>query len=528
MTTQPQDDNDQEQGTTGAVSVQTPTLPAVSADVRSDIIPARILNEGNLRELPVFPLQKRRSKKFQTKDGLLIHVERPMRRDGTPSMTLWEVRGPLQPSDKAIFMAVESYISDEFLSRGREVPEWIRIPSYRTLLRHKGSTTPGEWDIHDAKDSLERIKQATLKSKGAWRAKRVDENGQTTEEWIEGSFNLYSQVWFRGQTRADGKQVIRGAIVVLDPIYRGSLNANHVIPLDYELWLTLKNPVARRLLEILTGKFYGMTRNQGRVLTLDYQRLCDDLPLEQRQYLSYAKRGLHRAHTELLKLEFLAADPVWEWTPRARRVQYTPGPRFHAFQTKKIAPKQAVVAAIEPAPAPSPEAGEQPQSLETELTARGISAQTAAALVQRHPLAHLENHLDIHDQELERSVPMTSPAGKLVYRIENDLPAPDWYKTPAEREAKNQRHLEAARKRAEDEAAEQRRRQWWLDETPQQHTDAYLNNIWVHSFQFQNGRAPTPEERQLRHDHELEQFRTQAQRGQEKGSRGEATAAPTA
>ncbi len=35
-------------------------------------LPARVLTEGNLRALPVSPLQKGRSKRFQSKDGLTL------------------------------------------------------------------------------------------------------------------------------------------------------------------------------------------------------------------------------------------------------------------------------------------------------------------------------------------------------------------------------------------------------------------------------------------------------------------------
>lgn len=419
--------------------------------------PAKILNEGNLRMLPVFPLQKGRSKKFQSKDGLVIRVVREKRVDGAPGLTLWEVTGPLQPSDKAVFMAVESFITGEYLAKNREVPEWLRIPSYRLLLRHRGIQHPRAWDIEDLKAGLRRITRTTCHTEGAWRSRQIDsETGKATEEWISGDFHIYDSVWVRGETRPDGKEVVRGAVVALGREYRHSLNSNHIIPLDYELWRSLRNPVGRRLMEILSGKFYGLSRRRGKVLTQDYQELCEILPLEPQRYLSDARQSLRRAHAELVHHSFLAAQPVWEWSRDSKKVLYAPGSR----STRPVRLESAPV---------EQGSGEAPQnSLGEELTARGVTAGVAERLIRDFPEERIRRHLDIHDQELAAGVKQENPGGRLHRRITEDWTPFEGYKTPEQRQAadeerrrfEDRERAEVDRRATDEERLRQERAEW--------------------------------------------------------------------
>lgn len=435
-------------------------------------VPSRVKNEPNLRRLPVFPLQKGRSKRFQSKDGLLIRVERPRNQDGSPSLTVWEVTGSLQPSDKAVFMAVESFMTEHYLSKGREVPEWVPIPSYRLLLRHEGKTTPGISQFNDLKDSLRRIKRTALHSEGAWRSKRIDEQtGQTVDEWVSGDFGLYDEVWIRGETRADGKIVLRGAVIALGRTYRKSLNSNHVIPLDYDLWLALKNPVARRLLEILSGKFYGMHKGGGKNLAQDYiTDVCDLLPLEPQRHLSDAKRSLRRAHAELVRHAYLASEPAWEWTPQTKRITYTPGPRARG---RRALPAQHRAPALQV---------EQGSPLAVELERRGVAPDVAARLVRDYDEQRIRRQLDMHDHELRQRSDIANPGGRLAARIRDDWPAVAGYQTPDDRAAAAARQKAADEQRAAEREAEQRAARWWEYETPEEHAQHELAGFWLLSW----------------------------------------------
>lgn len=478
--------------------------------------PNRVLTEGNLRALPVFPLQKRRSKKFASKDGFLIRLQRPQRRDGVPTLTLWEVRGPLQPSDKAVFMAVESLITDEYLSKGKEVPEWVKVPSYRFLLRHKGEDHPSEWDIEDLKESLRRIRDTGLYSEGAWRSKRLDpETGQTLEEWIKGSFGLYNEVWLRGETRSDGKVVVHGLIIELGRHYRQSLNGNHVVPLDYDLWRTLKNPVARRIQEVLSAKFYGLQQRGGRALAQNYGELCDLLPLEPQHYLSDAKASFRRAHAELVQHAFLATEPTWEWAPQIKRIRYIPGPRARGRAAVARPRHHAAL----PASLDHPEQG---SPLAAELERRGVTPDVAARLIHEYDEERVRRHLDVQDRELEQRRDIENPGGRLRQRIEEDWPAFAGYQTPEERAGAAMHRKAVEQQRAAELEDQQRRARWWQHESPEEHAQRHLAGPWLLGWKARQGdftAEPTPEERAAALHELTERFTAEAVAKAVEGSR---------
>lgn len=477
-------------------TTQTDTTDDASKRAGESTPLSRVLTEGNLRVLPAFPLQKRRSARFQTKDGLVIRFHGPAPEPGGKPV-LWEVRGPLQPSDKATFMAVESFITREFLSKHREVPPWLQIPSYRLLLRHRGQLTPSEWDIEDLKESLIRIKATTFISDRTWKSKRLDpESGHPVTEWEVGAVSLYDEVCLRGEERPDGTRVLRGVTIVLGRKYRANLNANHVIPLDYDLWRELRNPVARRLLELLSVKFYGMLHGGGHVLTLDYGDLCDRLPLQPQRYRSDAKQSLRRAHAELLNRAFLAGGPEWQWDRDARRIQYRPGRRFLEFHGHQI-----------PLALDEQGRGEAPTStLAQELTRRGVNQAIAARLVRTFPEPHIRRHLDIYDQRTGTNAgpPIGKPGAWLRSQIEQDWSPHDGYRTPEQRAQAKAREDARQAQEAADRAERERDRLEWEATPPEEKARTALDR-WLAMRQAIKP-APTPDEIAVKHAELLREY----------------------
>jgi hypothetical protein len=97
------------------------------------------------------------------------------------------------------------------------------------------------------------------------------------------------------------------------------------------------------------------------------------------------------------------------------------------------------------------------RTLVTELTNRGVTAKSAAELVQQHPAETIQLKIEVFDWLVERQDKRVakSPEGYLVKSIRDDYKAPNGFASKADRE----QQAEAIRQRQRTDAEKRRRKQ---------------------------------------------------------------------
>ncbi len=495
-------------------------------------ISPKLMREANLLRLPTFPLQKRLSSRFRSDNhsGFFRHqIERPSRPDGKAGPAVWRVEGPVRPADKSTFVGVESYLRHRF--RDAAVPRLVEVEKIGPVLRHMGIRVPGKRDIQGFAESVHRIVGTTLYSAGFWRGFRADrESGREEEFYVTASFHLYDAAYFKGDPLPDGSYLARGMVLRLSDEYLASLNTAKVIPLDYDLWMSLRstsspgkkglegNYVARRLLEILSPKFYGMVLSHGTHLQQDYDELCEYLPLEPRGYLSQAKASLQTAHEYLVKRRFLGQEPEWEWTAQRRRLVYAPGDRYYDFhhgQQIRLFEGGEEAGGTEEKPRTAAATEQHPEPvLVDELVRRGFEPRQDAETYVRTQAEEVRRQLPWFDYELERQGDrIQSPGAWLRKRIDRRMGKPRGYVSPEEVAAKRRR-VEADRDAKRRAAAEEddRRVNWWKYQTPEEKARSYIDGVWLFRWKNKHGydREPSQAERDEAYQTQIRKLEVEA------------------
>jgi hypothetical protein len=105
------------------------------------------------------------------------------------------------------------------------------------------------------KKSLKSIIATTVESKGAFYSKNDKRN-------IDDTFHLYERVVFKGE-KLRGGEIAEDNYVYLGSWYLENINARYVKPIDYDYYILLGLPIASRLYEMLSVKFYGLLESTG-------------------------------------------------------------------------------------------------------------------------------------------------------------------------------------------------------------------------------------------------------------------------
>ena len=116
-------------------------------------------------------------------------------------------------------------------------------------------------------------------------------------------------------------------VVYFDRAFIDSVNAGHVRPLNWGLWIALRDPVAQRMLEIIDPEFRGGTATP----TLDADVLARLLPLSPAVARSRRRIVLEQAHASLKTRGYVKrVDRHSSGTTDL--YTYRPGPTFVAMQ----------------------------------------------------------------------------------------------------------------------------------------------------------------------------------------------------
>ena len=240
-------------------------------------------------------------------------------RNGESEEAVWRVTphpnyGRPGPLAYRVHRAVEQLITEH----GLPIANPVQL-SIHDLCRRMGKNAGGT-EYRKIKDALVAIKATQIESKGSFYAK-----AQT--RYIDEVFSLYERIVFAGERLPDGT-VTEKTLLWLGSWYLENLNSLYVKPLNYQFYLGLHTPIARRLYETLGVKFYKVIRNQHPWIRYRYSTLCKLLPATRHHFPSQVRQQLNPAHKELIDGKFLAGVKLTA-IPHSRdwHITYYPGAR---------------------------------------------------------------------------------------------------------------------------------------------------------------------------------------------------------
>jgi len=395
------------------------------------------------------------------------------------------------PFDREVHKAIEQIINELPLPIQNPIP----LGSLRNLCKRMGIDKYGGSQYRKIKESLQRITLTGIISKSAFYSK-------LKRQWVEDTFHLYDRVVFKGRELPNG-EIADNNYLYLNSWYLSNINANYVKPIDWSYYKFLETPVAQRLYELLSVKFYGLALKEGNCISYRYSTLCDLLPLTRQSYFSLAKKILDPAHKKLKETGFISN---WSWEEVAQKskekdwlIRYYPGRRARE-EIERFRGKEQLEFMLPPPK--DEEIIESRMELSAEdfnvveqLTQRGITAATAKMLAKSHPAEHILRQIEVFDWLKERKSPLVerNPGGFLRKAIEEN------YQPPKE-------YLEQKDKRDKEQKKEDRRERWrryreelirqntnnWDKVSPERRIEGRLS-FWIAS-ETMKGRKPTLEQ----------------------------------
>jgi hypothetical protein len=284
--------------------------------------------------------------------------------------------------------------------------------------------------------------------------------------WTTRGFHILDNFEINNARALDGQGELVPCRVTWNKVVFDSFAAGYLKTIDYQLYLKLHHPTARRMYRFLSKRMYHRPD-----WTFDIRDFAFEHIGLSRNYSGNAakiKEKLQPALEELEAIGFL--EPL---AKEARFQKDGPSWTIRLVQAQRFAPNHLappLPTGQEPAAPP----GDPP--LVAQLVARDVTRSRAVELVKQHPAATIEAKLEIFDwlTETKDKRLARSPAGWLVKAIEDDYAAPKGFENRPDRERRRQadadrrRQSEAdARARAEDEAVDR----YWAALTPPQQAE---------------------------------------------------------
>ncbi len=250
----------------------------------------------------------------------------------------------------------------------------------------------------------------------------------TAKSWVDENFHVLDNVtlYDRERRKRSGKPGKAGSKPVAvkrprkigtegDPLPLSSFRWNEVIfesfqsgnlkQLDLEFYLRLRLPTTKRMFRFLDKRFYRRSRIDFDLRTL----ACEHIGMSRSYAPTELKRRLRPALEELEQLGFL--EPL--------------GPEERYSWIARGCWRIILIRAEPPQPEPSPPT--ERSALVDSLTARGVTAKTAAELVEGHPSGRIRTKLEVFDWLVKNEDKRVgkNPAGYLVASIRSDYQAPE-------------------------------------------------------------------------------------------------------
>jgi hypothetical protein len=335
--------------------------------------------------------------------------------------------GLTTPADDEVILALIQITRQKNNFTNRKV-EFSRLELIRMLA----------WPSHGASYdrielALDRWMSVYLKYENAWRDNRT--KSWTSPKDPEGfhiidNYKLYD-------SRSSGEQLdLLQSYIVWNQVIFDSFQAGYLKPLDYDLCMGLRNSTAKRMYRFLDKRFHHKADWSFDLKELAHAHIGLGRNYEGPAHL---KRNLMPAIAELEAVGFLEPLPTDERFTRN-------GKDWKVRLIQKGGMAVALLPASDAEPSPPP--------LVAELVKRGVTASTAADLVQKHPADYIQLKIDVVDWMAEKKDKRIekSPAGYLVKSITSDYATPKGFVSRADRQ-----QAEQARQARERQAAEDRR-----------------------------------------------------------------------
>lgn len=157
-----------------------------------------------------------------------------------------------------------------------------------------------------------------------------------TKDYDDGfSGVVFSQVIYKGGKVKEGTTADANYIWPA-PWWLSNYFYNYVKPIDFNLYLRLRKPIAKALYSLLENGWYA---SKGTVYAKSYEDLCSEFLLTPNKYLSDIKKQLDPSHEELKKEQFLRQ---WEYSEGKTGlvIKYYPGEKFFEDQKARAKRKQ--------------------------------------------------------------------------------------------------------------------------------------------------------------------------------------------
>lgn len=270
--------------------------------------------------------------------------------------------------------------------------------------------------------------------------------------WVNKDFGVFDNLFIYEREELDRRQAPADSWLVWNEVVYNSFQAGYLKKLDWDLYLRLKDPVAKRLYRFLDKRFYHSDR-----LVMDLGELAfNKVRMSPNYNTAQAKRALMKGIREL--------EHLWELRPMP------PEKRF-----EKVSRGQwEVVFAKRKRKKPRPETvAREPSELSYQLTKRGVGPAMAAELAEKHPTERVQTMIELFDWHNAKG--QERGAGFLVAGIRSAEPYahPKGFRTNAEAKRQQAQSRTAERKRTARQRRQQERKQ---SETAAQ--DRPLEEFW--------------------------------------------------
>lgn len=443
------------------------------------IIPKILRTEFNFLKYPFFDLSKTsKREKIEIKE----HIESS---EGSAEL-VWKVTKNIEfgfPSafDKKLHRAVEQIVD----KMPKPITNPIKLGSLRSLCGLM-KINPSGVNTNEVKKSLQRIVATTIQSQGVFYLKKE-------KRTINDTFHLYDRVLLTGDELPDGKKA-DAVYLLLSSWYLQNINANYVVPLDWDYYQKLQGNIATRMYEFIGLFIYAALENNQNFVQTRYSRICDYFPLTRQTEKWKAQKQLGSAHNELIKDKYFANVEWFDCTGKNDwLLKYHIGERAIAeWKRNKQYYRYEISETKQPEPLPEDTKG-QSQTLADELVKRNITSTVAEKLCKDYPEDRIKIWIEALDYLVEIKSPLIkkNPAGYLIKAIEGNWALPPNF-VPKEERIKRQQDQEERKKQHEYNLRVQEYKDW-LKITDKQKVKGELM-MWEIRYKKRNNRLPTPDE----------------------------------
>ncbi|MFL6463243.1 MAG: replication initiator protein A [Bryobacteraceae bacterium] len=382
------------------------SLPLISTPLAVDFIRF----EKNLLQMGFFGAHDTRHRNLSTR-----RIEQLVNREGQKIKVAAEFRasqefGLPSTSDRDKYIAFMRIAMEQKAKAGGALENPIRFTGYQ-LLKELGLSFSGEnyedinrWGQRMADTSITSEQVIYLAAKKKYANKTV---------------HVFRSFTRAGQSDLNGSGKAEAFEVVLEDWLLENLNQSYVVPEDFNAYRKLKRPTAKGVFGYLHLWFHA---SQGRDVEKDYGELCILLNIPAYRHVSKIRETMGRSLDELTSIGYLSK---WDVKPMMTKSGYklmlSPGEevlRVLAITQKKqlSGSQQSGASAVTEAQQTSVEA----------LVSKGVSRAKATALSQTTSLQQIQEQIDYWESLLRYGgrKKIKSPAGFLIYLIENQISAP--------------------------------------------------------------------------------------------------------